>query len=90
VSAHCNTCGADIVYPGETWPIGECPVCTVKEKLEAARARVAELEAAGRRVAYAWENLRGWMPSGRGVPDWTTEMNAAVAALPAAPPEEKT
>ena len=28
MSAHCASCGADIVYPTGTWPLGECPVCT--------------------------------------------------------------
>jgi hypothetical protein len=27
VSAVCNQCGTDIVYPEGTWPLGECPVC---------------------------------------------------------------
>jgi hypothetical protein len=39
------------------------------------------MSAAARRVEYAWENLRGWLPNGRGVPNWTREMDRAVAAL---------
>jgi hypothetical protein len=45
MSAHCSTCGTDIVYPEGSWPLGECPVCTRDERIvrlervvEAARA----------------------------------------------------
>lgn len=34
MSAHCSTCGTDIVYPEGTWPIGVCPVCSRGELLE--------------------------------------------------------
>lgn len=37
MSAECHECGNDLVYPEGTWPLGECPVCTL-------RARLAELE----------------------------------------------
>ena len=34
MSAHCSTCGADIVYPEGTWPIGTCARCDAKQEAE--------------------------------------------------------
>ena len=30
MSAHCNTCGMDIVYPEGTWPLGTCTRCDME------------------------------------------------------------
>jgi hypothetical protein len=30
MSAHCSTCGADIVYPPGTWPLGTCARCDAR------------------------------------------------------------
>jgi hypothetical protein len=33
MSAHCGTCGTDLVYPEGTWPLGTCQVCDLREQL---------------------------------------------------------
>jgi hypothetical protein len=35
VSAECSTCGCDIVYGDDDWPIGHCPVCKSSDDLKA-------------------------------------------------------
>lgn len=42
MSAECHKCGADIVYPEGTWPIGECPECGLRERVAELEAQVAE------------------------------------------------
>jgi hypothetical protein len=39
------------------------------------------LNGAVNRVVDGWENLCGWMPNGRGVTNWTIEVNRAIAYL---------
>jgi hypothetical protein len=39
MSAECTKCGADIVYPLGTWPLGECPVCDAGFRLSAEEAQ---------------------------------------------------
>jgi len=34
MSAECSTCGADIVYPEGTWPVGTCARCDAKQEAE--------------------------------------------------------
>lgn len=41
MSAECYGCGADLVYPEGSWPIGECPVC-VRENVLSDFRRIAE------------------------------------------------
>ncbi len=42
MSAECEKCGLDLVYPEGTWPIGECPGCSRDERIAALESELAE------------------------------------------------
>lgn len=42
MSAHCNDCGADLVYT-QAWPEMECPVCVTKDELELYRRALVRI-----------------------------------------------
>lgn len=43
MSAECWKCGADIVYPEGTWPVGRCQVCDLRAQMETLREALREL-----------------------------------------------
>jgi hypothetical protein len=44
MSAHCDTCGNDLVYPPGSWPLGECPCCKRDEEISRLRRYISVLE----------------------------------------------
>lgn len=68
MSAECGRCGADIVYPVGTWPIGECPVCKPEAEVVRLQARITELE----REKDAW---RDWIDKPHKDERWQTVLS---------------
>lgn len=43
MSAECEKCGFDIVYPDGTWPIGVCLNCSQADEIEALKRAVRRM-----------------------------------------------
>jgi len=58
MSAECSECGFDLVYPGDSWPIGVCQNCEQQEE-------IAALQDENERLREALEGLlhAEWMVS---------------------------
>jgi len=57
VSAHCEKCGCDLVYPPGTWPLGECPVCAKAAEIDCLLVDNARLHTEVERV---WAERDEW------------------------------
>lgn len=61
MSAHCDTCGTDLVYPEGMWPLGVCQVCELRAERdrlrEALETILADLPASAACGLVAYEAL---------------------------------